>query len=62
MNAAYVGLRCVELNGLQHHHKTYARFGGKELPEDILKVCKPHHDYLESMKPAGNRRSRSSRT
>jgi hypothetical protein len=51
--------RCEETEGLQHHHKTYARYGGNELPEDIVVACKPHHDYLESLKPAGNRRSRS---
>jgi hypothetical protein len=39
--------RCDETKGLQHHHKTYARFGGDELPEDIEVLCKTHHEWIE---------------
>ena len=42
-----------------HHHRTYARYGGQELPEDMLKVCSRCHDALEAAKPAGNRFTRS---
>ena len=52
-------VRCHETDGLQHHHLSYARYGGDELPEDVLKVCKHHHEKLEAAKPAGNRFSRS---
>jgi hypothetical protein len=33
---------------LHHHHLTYARLGGKELPEDIRVLCKPHHEEAEA--------------
>lgn len=49
--------RCAQA-ATDHHHKTYARFGGKERSDDILHVCKDCHALLESQKPAGNRRSR----
>lgn len=41
-----------------HHHLTYARYGGDELPSDILKVCRRCHDFLESLHPARNRNYR----
>lgn len=41
-------LRCEELEGLHVHHKTNARFGGDELPEDLVVYCKPHHDLVEA--------------
>lgn len=50
--------RC-ENKAKAHHHRTYARYGGKELPEDILKVCEFCHEALEWQKPAGNRFTRS---
>jgi 5-methylcytosine-specific restriction endonuclease McrA len=40
-------MRCEETMGLQVHHKTYARFGGKELPEDLQVLCKRHHEWTE---------------
>lgn len=40
---------------LHHHHLTYARFGGKELPEDIQVVCTRHHAFLESQHPTRRR-------
>lgn len=43
--------RCENRSRLQHHHLTYARYGGNELPEDMLKVCKRCHDFLESQHP-----------
>lgn len=51
-------VRCIEA-ARHHHHTTYARFGGRELPDDIVHVCPRCHDRLESQKPAGNRRSRA---
>lgn len=50
--------RC-EREATVHHHKTYARYGGKELPEDMLHVCVVCHDAIERQKPAGNRFTRS---
>lgn len=50
--------RCESMARLEHHHLTYARYGGDELPEDVALVCHEHHEYFESLKPAGNRRSR----
>lgn len=52
--------RC-ERGATTHHHKTYARYGGAELPEDMEHVCDPCHDYYESLKPAGNRFTRNRR-
>lgn len=43
---------------LTHHHKTYARFGGKELPEDIIVLCDRHNKEAESKHPTRNRRWR----
>lgn len=43
--------RCTMNHGLQAHHLTYARFGGKELPEDYLVVCAFCHAELESDHP-----------
>ena len=40
-----------------HHHKTYARFGGHELPEDMLDVCLTCHGLAESQHP-GRRHGR----
>lgn len=33
--------------GLHAHHKTYARFG-RELPDDLVTLCRRHHDRVES--------------
>lgn len=52
--------RCMEVgtkeSPLHAHHLTYARFGGDELPEDLLICCKAHHDYLESQHPTRKHR------
>lgn len=39
--------RCSVMDGLQVHHKTNVRFGGDELPEDLMAVCWYHHAVLE---------------
>lgn len=44
-------MRCPATTQLQVHHKTYARFGGRELPDDLQVLCKAHHDRVEAMKP-----------
>jgi hypothetical protein len=33
-----------------HHHLTYLRFAGDELPEDMLAGCAKCHEYVEAMK------------
>ena len=43
---------------LTHHHKTYARFGGKELPEDIEVLCDIHNAHAESQHPTRSRNYR----
>jgi hypothetical protein len=43
--------RCQYSGPLAHHHKTYARFGGRELAEDMLAVCPACHALLESQHP-----------
>lgn len=32
---------------LHVHHKTYLRFGGDELPEDLMVLCGEHHALIE---------------
>lgn len=44
-------VRCGETDGLAHHHLTYARFGGQELPRDVIVLCPVHHDREESLRP-----------
>ncbi len=44
---------------LQHHHKTYARFGGDELPEDMIVLCEHHHALAEAAHPTRNRNYRA---
>ena len=43
--------RCENRSHLQHHHLTYARYGGDELPEDMLKVCRRCHEWLDAQHP-----------
>lgn len=38
-----------------HHHKTYARFGGKELPTDIAHLCATCNALAESQHPTRRR-------
>jgi hypothetical protein len=38
-----------------HHHLTYARYGGDELPEDMLHACERCHNWLESQHPTRKR-------
>lgn len=41
--------RCTNAEELEAHHLTYARFGGKELPEDFRVLCPEHHAAAESL-------------
>lgn len=41
-------IRCKATTDLQVHHKTYARFGGEELPDDLQALCPYHHRMLEA--------------
>lgn len=53
-------VRCPETEGLQHHHLRYSlRFGGNELPTDMLVLCKSCHRREEAAKPAKNRFART---
>lgn len=36
--------RCGATERLEVHHKTYARFGGNELPEDLMVMCHWCHE------------------
>lgn len=47
MNNTIVIRLCQAREGLQVHHKTNARFGGKERPEDLQVLCKYHHELVE---------------
>lgn len=58
-------IRCfngrVSGHRLTHHHKTYARFGGQELMEDVELLCEEHHAEAEAAhptraRPRGSRR------
>lgn len=42
-----------------HHHTTYARFGGRELPEDMLHGCTKCHEYVEALKPVSRASARA---
>lgn len=47
-------LRCQSVEDgkkFGHHHDTYARFGGDELPEDMRKLCDPCHATEEAKHP-----------
>ncbi len=41
--------RCENTSRLQHHHLTYARYGGDELPDDMLVCCPRCHGWLEKV-------------
>lgn len=43
---------------LHVHHKTYARFGGEELPDDLEVLCPYHHAIEEAKHPTRKRRHR----
>ena len=43
--------RCLSTDRLAHHHLRYQRFGGSELPSDMLVVCHACHERLESEHP-----------
>lgn len=42
-------VRCGETDRLTVHHQTYARFGGREQPEDLLVLCRDCHNRLHAM-------------
>jgi hypothetical protein len=44
-----IAFRCEATTDLTAHHKTYARFGGKELPEDLEVQCRAHHNRLHAL-------------
>jgi hypothetical protein len=56
-----IELRCAVMRTypwsarLTHHHKTYARFGGKELPEDVIVLCDRHNAEAEAQHPTRRR-------
>ena len=53
--------RCENM-ATAHHHLTYFRYGGDELPEDMLKVCRRCHDYLEHDHPTRRAHRSAGRT
>jgi 5-methylcytosine-specific restriction endonuclease McrA len=44
-------LRCPATRRLTVHHRSYARFGGRELPSDLQVLCKEHHDAIHAAQP-----------
>lgn len=48
--------RCDRTSRLQVHHKTYARFGGDELPEDLQVLCDTCHAREEAKHSTRGRR------
>ncbi len=42
--------RCTN-DATEHHHRTYARYGGNELPRDLAHLCKACHRIAEALKP-----------
>lgn len=40
--------RCPETAKLHVHHLTNVRFGGCELPENLIVYCKYHHELVEA--------------
>lgn len=40
---------------LTHHHLTYSRFGGRELPADIIVLCDRHNREAEAKHPTRQR-------
>ena len=47
--AGYTCARCPETRRLTVHHKTYIRFGGQELQEDLEVLCKACHDQHHAL-------------
>ena len=41
---------CSSRRKLEVHHKTYARFGGKELMQDLLTLCVKCHKAIHASK------------
>lgn len=52
-----VAFRCTETEDLEHHHLRYNkwRYGGNELPSDLVVLCKWHHRALHPNKRPGRR-------
>lgn len=44
------------------HHRSYQRFGGQELPEDLQALCQYHHDMIEARDFPHRRHSRRAAT
>jgi hypothetical protein len=42
---------CGATEGVEVHHHTYVRLG-RELDDDLLAVCKPHHDEIHAAREA----------
>jgi hypothetical protein len=51
--APHSGRRCEQTEFLEHHHKRYLRFGGDELPNDVIVLCRTHHQYEDRHKLRG---------
>lgn len=43
--------RCEYRGPLIHNHRTYARFGGQELPSDVEAICPAHNSEYEGARP-----------
>lgn len=49
------GLRCEYRGKLIHNHKSYARFGGDEQPDDMEALCPTCNDAYEAERRPWNR-------
>jgi hypothetical protein len=46
------GRRCEETRRLDVHHRTYDHLH-EEHPDDVLVVCRAHHEALDGRRPTG---------
>lgn len=48
--------KCKTSKDLQVHHLNYDRWGGDELPSDLMVLCRKHHMSIHGLKPEKKKR------